>query len=222
VDESFYYPIDDCKINILGTLNILLLAEQYKIPVIIFSSSAIYGINDDLLTEDTPPEPISFYGVSKASAELYARLFSILFNFHVVIFRISSVYDSSREVSINKICRNAIVNSKVTIYGNGEQSRDFIHVSDIIQAINLALNNKLPMGIYNLGTGKDYSINELIDLIEDNLKKSLNREHAPITSVELNKNRIDIRKIRQYGFKPEMSLKKGLKNLIKQIKEEIK
>jgi len=219
-DASFDAPIDDCNINTVGTLNLLLIADAMKIPVVFFSSSAVYGYNDSKLTEDLPPEPISFYGVSKACAELYCRFFSTVFNDHIIVFRISSAYDGNRNVSINKICEKAVTEGEVTIVNNGEQSRDFININDIIQAIEIALKHELDPGIYNLGTGKDYSINEVVSFIEEDLGKKIKKSQIISPTLELNKNKISIEKIKAYGFKPTISFEEGLRNLLSKYKSE--
>jgi len=222
-DKSFYSPIEDCTVNVLGTLNILLMSEIFKIPVIVFSSSAVYGYNNDVLTEDLPPEPISFYGVSKACSELYCRFFSTVFNSNIIVFRISSAYDSNRDVSVNKLCRTCIEKRKVTVTNDGEQSRDFINIKDIIQAIELAFDKKLAPGIYNLGCGKDYTINHTVSLIEKYIGKKIDKEYVPTSFLELHKNKISIDKIKKYGYSPTVLFEKGLKSLVEEyLKEKTK
>ena len=210
---SLENPQEDAMTNIIGTLNVLEVARKYNCGVIFSSSGAVYGNNYQY------PEPISPYGMSKLTAERYCLLYNTLYNLPVVVFRFSSVYGKGRKpTSINLILEKAIKNQPIQITGDGTQTRDFTNVSDIVEAISMAVNNKFPSGVYDVGTGTSTSLNELIRLIEQLLNKKLTVESLPPVQADPKRNELNVSKAAMYGFKAKVSLTDGLKQLIAEMK----
>jgi UDP-glucose 4-epimerase len=206
-------PQNDAMLNIIGTLNVLEVARRYDCHVVYSSSGAVYGNNYQY------PEPVSPYGVSKLTAERYCQLYTKLYNIPIVVFRFSSIYGKGRKpTSINLILEKALKDEVIEVTGNGEQTRDFTHVSDVVEAINMAVDGKFPSGIYDIGTGTSTSINELTHLIERLINKKITIRYLPAIDADPKRNELNVSKAAQYGFKAKISLTDGLKQLIEEMK----
>lgn len=168
VQASISNPLATHDVNVNGTLNILEMCRKLSVPKFIFASSAaVYGDSNELpIKESTPPNPNTPYGLHKLIGEQYANLYSQLFNIQTICFRFFNVYGVRQNNSgyaglitaINKSIRSE---QPFTKYGDGEQTRDFIHVTDIVEGIILSLNQQDSITC-NLGTGKATSVNDAI------------------------------------------------------------
>ncbi|MBT2692663.1 NAD-dependent epimerase/dehydratase family protein [Bacillus sp. ISL-55] len=172
VPKSLVDPRTDADINISGTLSLLKLCEQYKTEKIIFASSAaVYGNPQYLgVDEKHPLKPESFYGLSKLTAEHYIRLYSILYGIDYSILRYANVFgpkqDPRGEGGVISIFMDRLKQHKpLSIYGDGEQTRDFIYVKDIAAA-NLAALEAGGKATFNIGTNSKTSLNTLIRHLE--------------------------------------------------------
>lgn len=210
---SFSNPQYDAMTNIVGTLNVLEVARRHNLGVTFSSSGAVYGNNYQY------PEPVSPYGVSKLTAESYCKLYSTLYNLHVVVFRFSSVYGYGRApTSINLIVRKAMNDETIRLTGDGKQTRDFTYVTDVAEALVMSAEAKFPSGVYDLGTGTATSLNELIGVLERLLNKKIKVEYTNQTVGDPKRNELNVSKIAMYGWKAKTSLEEGIKELIRQIK----
>ena len=202
VPFSILNPKIDAEINIFGTINLLNWCRKNEIEKIIYSSSAaIYGEPKYLpIDENHPTEPISPYGISKLSAEKYIGLFK-----GSVILRYSNLIP----MFISQIKKEGILN----IFGNGNQTRDFVSINDIIKANLLALKyNK--KGVFNVGSGKETTINELSCIIKK-FKKNLKIINLPEREGEIYRSYYDISKIKkELNFSPNMDLEKEIKSTL--------
>lgn len=208
---SLQNPQEDAAINIVGTLNVLEAARKFGCGVILSSSGAIYGNNYQY------PEPISPYGVSKLCAERYCNLYHDLYGVKTVVFRFSSIYGQGRKkTSINLILDKATKGESIQVTGDGEQTRDYTHVSDVAEAVAIVVEGKLPSGTYDIGTGTATSINELIGLIRRLLKKKVTVNYVQASLGDPKRNELNVGKAAFYGFKAKVPLIDGLKKLIKE------
>lgn len=170
VRRSVEDPVFDATVNIIGSLNLLELSKDYGIKRFIFASTggAIYGDVGGMADESTPTAPISPYGASKRSVEIYLGYYNSVFGLEYVALRYANVYgprqDPFGEAGVVAIFSERILSNKPCIvYGDGEQTRDYVYVMDVVEANVRALS--APIGIYNIGTGKETSVNELIDVL---------------------------------------------------------
>ena len=168
---SIQNPVYDAEQNILGTIRLLNYCQKYNVKKVIFSSScAVYGETADCsITESFPIKPLSFYGLSKSTAERYIQLFNNLNQVPFTILRYANVYGprqtSKGEGGVISIFFEKILNGEAPfIYGNGEQTRDFIYVKDIARANVLAIN-KGTNEIFNIGCNTKTSVNELLKMM---------------------------------------------------------
>lgn len=220
VRKSTKDPVNDARINILGTLNVLENCKNFKVNKIIFASSVgVYGEPEFLPTKENHPlSPISPYPIAKLTAEKYLSYYqSIGLNF--VALRYSNIYgprqSSSGEGGVISIFIDNLLNKKNSIiYGDGEQTRDFLYVADAVGAVILAL--KAPLGsIYNVGTGEGTSINKLYKLISRNVGSAIRPKKSQPRSGEIKKSRLDFSKIKkELNWIPKYSLDEGLSKTI--------
>lgn len=171
VQRSVLDPAADLDINVNGTLNILNACRKVKVGKLIFTStSGVYGENSrELLVESDPVKPISFYGLSKLAAEQYIALFDRLFDLPYTILRLANVYGPGQtpkgEGGVIAIFMDKLKQGlPLTVNGDGEQTRDFIYVEDIVSAIIAAAECE-HRGIIHASTARRTSLNEMIDLL---------------------------------------------------------
>lgn len=211
------------EVNVTGTLILLNSSLDAGVEHFVFASSAaVYG-ETAVAREDVPPEPISAYGASKVSAEAYVKVFSRLYGLRTTNLRYFNVYGSRQRLDarysavITSFINRLMKNNPPIIYGSGEQTRDFIHVEDIVEANMLTLNSKKGIGeTFNIASGKSISVNKLAKV----LQRIMNKEHLIPVHVEpvsgdIKHCKADTEKARKaLGFQPRIELKDGLKKLI--------
>jgi UDP-glucose 4-epimerase len=235
VIPSIENPFYDCEVNIIGTLNLLYSAVKNKVDRFIFASSnAPLGEQKPPVNEAKIPKPLSPYGASKLACEAYCSAFYGSYGLKTVIFRFSNVYGPyclHKNSVVAKFIKDGILKGELTIYGDGKQTRDFIHVDDICQAIYLVLNysgfNQIWGSPFHLGTGKETTILELAELVKSLFDKEIKISFAPPRKGEIIRNYSDISRAKEVlGFKPEVFLEEGVKQVYNWFKtksiEEIK
>jgi len=216
-------PEETLKTNIIGSFNILHVSKLVNIKHFIFTSSAaVYGESKTFpIKESHPTKPISAYGVSKLTAELYCQLFQP--HFPSTIFRFANVYgpgqSSSSEGGVVAIFINqSLKNQRPIIYGSGRQTRDFVYVDDVIDALVLAL--KTPKNfILNIGSSQPTSILHLFRLIAQLTQRPPRFIKKPKRPVEIQKSLFSHQLATQrLGWRPKTNLTSGLKQTIEYFK----
>ncbi len=174
VPASMENPKYDCDVNLVGLLNVLEACHKAKVKKILMpSSAAVYGDCTDLpLVENRVGTPSSFYGLSKATGESYLALYSKTFNLPYICYRYANVYGprqgSGGEGGVISIfCEKAVKGETLEVYGDGEQTRDFIYVDDVVDANMAGLHHEDVQGVFNVSTGKGLSVNALIDALQE-------------------------------------------------------
>jgi UDP-glucose 4-epimerase len=223
VRSSVENPIHDGEINILGTINILEMMRKYDINKIIFASSVgLYGEPNYLpVDENHPINPLSPYGLSKYVGEEYIKLYNRLYGIEYAILRYSNVYgerqDPRGEAGVISIFIDKMLNNQnPTIFGDGNQTRDFVYVGDVAKANLMALNWKNE--IVNIGTGKETSVNELFNIIKDEIGFKGNAIYDKPREGEIYRIYLDTKKAESLGWKPEVDLKEGIKRVVDWMK----
>jgi len=207
VNFSVVNPIEDATQNIMKSLGMLEKMVKHKIPKIIFLSTggALYGEARDIpSTEDTDTLPESPYGISKLSLEHYLRFYQKVKGLKVSILRLANVYGPRNKKGVISIFKeNAKNNEPLLVYG-GEQTRDYIHVSDVVEAVKLMFEHE---GTYNVGTGKEVSVLELAQKISPNkdLIKIMDSKKG-----EVSRSCLSSAKLRKLGWSPKISLEEGM------------
>ncbi len=174
--RSFTNPVIDLRTNVEGTVNVLGCCIRYRVPRLLYASSmTVYGHAEALPTaEDTPCKPVSYYGITKYAAERYVHTTAerpdLGFEFGPTSFRMYNVYgpvqalDNPYQGVLGIFLGNLLRGEPITIFGDGNQSRDFVYIDDVVDAWVAALDN--PASAYrilNLGSGRQLSINEVAD-----------------------------------------------------------
>ena len=221
VQKSISNPIYDCKNNIIGTLNILEACKKHKIEKLVYSSSAaVYGQPDYLpVDEEHPINAMSGYGISKHTPEHYIKMYSDIYELNASILRYSNVYgprqDPKGEGGVISIFVDKMLdNEKPIIYGDGEQTRDFIYVEDIVSA-NLAAINKDKTEVYNISCNKKNSINDLATIINKILDTNFSPIYKEARPGDIRHSVLDNNKaLNSLAWKPQYDLEQGLKETI--------
>jgi UDP-glucuronate decarboxylase len=171
VSVSMQKPYLDTASNILGTVNMLFLSQKYGVKRFIFASSAaVYGNSENTpLKEDEPLNPLSPYGMSKMTGELYCRKWFEIYGLSTLSLRFSNVYGPRQGVSgeggvISVFIKRLISGSELVVFGNGRQTRDFIYVRDVAEGIYHCTHGSFT-GVLNLSTCSEVSLNAVVDTL---------------------------------------------------------
>ena len=218
VTESIADPLLDANSNIIGTLQLLQNAVSLNIEKFIFASTggAMYGQQKTFpASEDHPCQPLSPYAISKLCAEYYINYFGTRHGLNTTVLRYSNVYGPHQnphgEAGVVAIfCQRLIEGLPPVIFGDGEQTRDFISVRDVARANKLALDSECK-GVFNVGTGKETSVNFLAKSLIKISRIDATTEYNPARNGEQRRSSIDSRKLlKRFGWKPCVSLEEGL------------
>lgn len=220
VVQSVAQPEMDMAVNVMGTLNLLRAAQQSQVNRFILASTggAIVGEVEPPVHEEMVPHPISPYGAGKLAAEGYCYAFWGSYGLKTIPLRFSNVYGPCsyhKGSVIAKLFRQIKAKEEITIYGDGEQTRDFVYVEDICRAIVAATRAEFPFGQpIQLGTGRETSINHLVEMMKEVVGPGqfAKVNYAPPQSGEIRRNFVSIQRAREYlKFSPETDLMNGLK-----------
>lgn len=228
VRASVADPVQDARVNILGMLNILKNCIRYKVRKVIFASSGgvIYGDQESFPAPEThPTRPISPYGITKLIGERYLYYYKLSYGMEYVILRYGNVYgprqDPFGEAGIVAIFTQRIIrNKKPTIYGDGKQTRDYVYVSDVVEANMLALGKGI-RGVFNIGTGLETSVNEIFSFLKEIIGFPLKSISGPSRKGEQRRSLLDCRRARdELSWKAKIGLREGLGKTVTYFKKE--
>jgi UDP-glucose 4-epimerase len=217
VTRSVREPGEDLDVNVRGTLHVLEIARESGAPVVFASTGgALYGDGVELPTPETAPtQPLSPYGGSKLAGETYVGVWSRLHGLPNVVLRLGNVY-GPRQAPHGEAGVVAIFSDKLssgeqpTVFGDGGQTRDYTHVSDVARAFVLAGEAGRP-GTYNVGTGVETSVNELLRILQDAAQTALEPRHEALRPGELLRSALDATRIgEELGWRPEIGVADGL------------
>ncbi|MEC0269132.1 NAD-dependent epimerase/dehydratase family protein [Paenibacillus anseongense] len=217
VQTSLINPLLDAKINILGTIDLLEQCREHGVRKLIYASSAaVYGTPQYLSVDEAHPvRPLSFYGISKHTPEHYIESFALLYGMDYTVLRYANVYgirqDPKGEGGVVAIFMDKLLDGKQpVIYGDGEQTRDFIYVQDIVSANRAALY-KGSRGIYNISCNEQTSINELLKEMCSICGSSFNPAYEAARTGDIVHSRLDNRAaLNDLGWSPIFTLRDGL------------
>ncbi|MED4533612.1 NAD-dependent epimerase/dehydratase family protein [Metabacillus fastidiosus] len=226
VSKSVNDPLLDAENNILATINLLNNCKKFNVNKIIYASScAVYGDTDDIsIPEEHPINPLSFYGASKYTAEEYIRLFHKLFGLRFTILRYANVFGprqtSKGEGGVVAIFFDQLINNKQpAIFGNGEQTRDFIYVKDVARANVLALTNG-DNNVFNISRNEKTSINNLYKMMQSIAKIDKEPLYMPQRPGDILYSRLNnIKADKLLKWKSKLNLKDQLKETFEYYKE---
>jgi UDP-glucose 4-epimerase len=216
VRVSVARPDHDAAINVLGTVNVLQAALEHGTQIVFSSTGgAIYGECEGAAPEDAPRRPIAPYGTSKLAAEEYLATYNRLYGTSHVSLRYGNVYgprqDPHGEAGVVAIFFNALrAGEAPKVFGDGSQTRDYVYVGDVARATLAAAERD--GGVYNVGTGRETSVVELLELCQRIAGTSFEPAFLPPRPGELQRAVVDpSRAVDELGWRPERSLEDGLR-----------
>lgn len=220
VVPSIEDPVTDCTSNVIGTLNYLQAARKNDVQLFVFASSgAPLGEQNPPIHERMVPRPISPYGASKLAGEAYCMAYHGSFGLDTVVLRFGNVYgpySTHKGSVVAKFIGHILASEPLPVYGDGTQTRDFIYVDDLIQAILLALDNpKIGGQVFQIATHREHTVLEVVDELNRLSDKYLDRMSQVVFEKErkgeIKRNYSDISKAKKVlGFEPKYDLKRGL------------
>ncbi len=226
VRKSVLDPIFDSSINILGTLNILENCKRCGVKNIIFASTggAVYGEQDYFPADESHPQrPLSPYGITKQSVEKYLFYYDQIWGIRSTILRYANVYGPRQnphgEAGVVAIFgKKMLANESVTINGDGEQTRDYVYVGDVVKANLKALEQKTS-DVFNIGTGIETTVNQIFTVIESILGSKGHNIHVPAKEGEQRRSVISAEKaMKTLGWKPTVTFQEGLESTVTYFK----
>lgn len=228
VPKSMAEPVETEHVNVVGTLNVLQAARKAGVQGVVLSSScAVYGDEPALpKTEAMPPRPKSPYAVSKLAAEDYSQIYYETYGLKTVVLRYfnafgprqdpSSPYSGVISIFMDKLSQGLAP----TIFGDGQQTRDFVYVGDVVRANLIAAEVEQAAGqVFNIATGQPVTINRLFECLGDLLDGEFEPTYGPPRPGDIVYSYGDAsRAQRVLGWQPEVSLEEGLRRLVVELK----
>lgn len=217
--NSVLNPSYDIESNVIPTLKLLQYCTEVKVEKIVFVSSGgtIYGIPNTIpIPESHPCNPISSYGIAKRTIESYFKLYNKLWGLNVCIFRLSNPYGENQNPKgaqgvIPVFSYKSLHNETIEVWGDGTVIRDYIYIADVTEALVKALVTETPELIYNLGSGKGVSLNEILLLLKQNYNQDICIKYLPGRNFDVPSNVLDINLLKyRFDWKPSIDLNIGI------------
>jgi len=231
VPKSMNNPKEYNEVNINGTLNMLEASKKNKVKRFVFaSSSSVYGDTDRFPErEDFTPQPISPYALTKLAGEQYCRIFSHHYGLDTVSLRYFNVFgprqslDDEYAIVIPKFITCMLKGQPPPIYGSGRQSRDFTYIDNVVEANILAAKKSNANGeVFNIASGKDYTILELVKILNKIMKKDIRPKFLSPRPADVFRTLSDLsRSKRILGFRPKVDFLEGLNLTLEYLSKDI-
>jgi len=227
VRYSIKDPFLPNKVNVIGTLNILKVSLDSDVKKVIFaSSSSVYGKMEYLpFDENHPTQPISPYGVSKLAAEHYCRVFYEVYGLKTISLRYFTVYGPRMrpDLAIPIFTKSILNNESPVIFGDGEQTRDFTYIDDIVDAnLKLVKTNRVNGEVLNIGSGRRVTINYIIDTLKNLFNSNIKSKYADSIKGDAMHTLANIDKAKELiGYNPQTSIEAGLEKFVIWYKENL-
>jgi nucleoside-diphosphate-sugar epimerase len=229
VPRSVKDPLETNRVNIEGTLNVLLAARDAKVKrVVLAASSSAYGETPTLPKVETmQPEPISPYGLTKYVCELYAQVFGRVYGLQNVSLRYFNVFGPRQDPGspysgvLSKFCTAFLEGTEPVVFGDGEQTRDFTYIENVVQATLLACEAPAASGkVFNVGTGARISLNQTLDLLREISGLRLEGKYEPAREGDIRDSQADLTLSREMlGYQPTVAFADGLRRTYDWYKE---
>jgi UDP-glucose 4-epimerase len=225
VSESILYPREYNEVNVGGTVSVMEAMRDAGVRrVVLASSGAVYGEQArQPVREDQAPNPQSPYAVSKLAAEYYVRTIGALWGIQTVVTRIFNAYGPGQALPpshppvVPRFLQQALQGGSLVVFGSGAQTRDFVYVDDVVEAlVAAATTNDVDRRIVNVGCGCETSINELVAQVTEGTGRDVEVIHSPAESGGVSRLYADISLARRLlDYEPRVDLREGLKRTLK-------
>lgn len=222
VRRSVAEPVFDARVNVAGTVNVLDAAAHSGVRRVVFASSggAVYGDTETIPTPESHPcSPLSAYGAAKYAGEVYGEMFQRLHGLEFVALRYANVYgprqDPHGEAGVVAIFIERLLgDGEVLVHGDGAQTRDYVHVADVVRA-NLLAATGSATGAYNIGTGREHSVNDVYAATAAALGVTRQPRHGPAKAGEQRRSCVDVsRAAAELGWTPSTNLDAGISQTV--------
>ena len=222
VDAAF-----DVESNLVGCLRMLRAAIESQVKRIVFVSSGgtVYGVpRENPIPETHPNDPICSYGIHKLAVEKYLYLYRALNHLDSIVLRVSNLYGEFQNLdrpmgAVSHFVHRAVNGVPIEIWGDGTIRRDYVHVDDVVDALLKTIDYRGPEYVFNIGSGRSVSLNELVDLIRRRVLNGVAVKYLPPRSFDVPENVLDTtRALRELGWSPAIDLETGLDRLIESAK----
>lgn len=222
-------PLEAASVNVLGTLNVLEAARYAKVPKVVYAdTSAEYEGIDIFPTPEERVKPIGVYAASKHGGAAFCDSYRELYEMNITVVRYFNVYGPAQDWRrvvppvMSAFIIRMLSGEQPVIYGTGEKRRDFIYVDDVNAFHQAIVEDPRSAGkIFNVGTGTNFSVNEVYELIEDLLHTGLKPVYKPDLPGEARVTLADIGNARQLGWQPRVEIREGLRRSIRYIQERV-
>ncbi len=220
-------PAADARVNVLGTLEVIAACKRAGVRRLLFASSGgtVYGEQQAYPCDEShPTRPTSPYGCAKLAAELYLDAFRATGDLEPVVLRYANVYGPRQEPKgeagiVAILAQKLLAGETPRIFDDGEQTRDYVHVDDVVAANRAAVDRWTP-GVYNVGTGVETSVNALYDMVVAALGSDIVPDHVAAINAELRRNSLDASRLeRALGAAPRVTLADGLARTLPYYRE---
>jgi len=214
----------DLQSNLIGSVRMLKRASVSGVQRVIFISSGgtVYGVPRQIpIPETHPTDPICSYGIHKLAIEKYLYLFRTLGELDSIVLRVSNLYGEHQNLdkplgAVSHFAYRAATGKTVEIWGDGTIRRDYIHVDDVVNAFRKAITYRGPERVFNIGTGRSVSLNQLLELIGQRVDRRLQVTYAPARGFDVLDNALEItRASRELGWTPSIRLEAGLDRVLR-------
>jgi UDP-glucose 4-epimerase len=227
LSECLNRPLEAASVNVVGTLNVLEAARAAQVPKVVYAdTSAEYEGVSEFPTGETRVRPISVYASSKHGGATFCDSYRELYNMNLTTVRYFNVYGPAQDWRrvippvMSAFIIRMLRGEKPVIYGTGEKRRDFVYVDDVNALHRLILEDQRSSGrTFNVGTGTNYSINEIYLLVESLLHTGLKPIHKPDLAGEAQVTLGDIASARELGWSPQVDIREGLRRTIEYIRQ---
>jgi UDP-glucose 4-epimerase len=218
VDSAF-----DLESNLVGCVRMLKAAVECGIKRVIFVSSGgtVYGVPlQNPIPESHPTDPICSYGIHKLAVEKYLYMYRRIYGLSSIVLRVSNMYGELQNLdrplgAVSHFVHRAVTGSPIEVWGDGTTRRDYVYVDDVVTALLKASSYEGSEHIFNIGSGRSISLNELIELVLKRVDGKVLVNHLPARSFDIPENRLDIsRAAKELGWTPAISLEIGVDRLI--------
>lgn len=226
VAQSLLYPRDYNTANVGGTVSLMEAMRDAGIQrVVLASSGAIYGHQPHQpVREDDLPQPDSPYAVSKWAAEQYVHTIGRLWGIETVALRIFNAYGPGQSLPVShapvipRFLKASLTGGSVVVYGDGQQSRDFVYLADVVEAmVKAATASRVNRRVLNIGSGRETTVNELVEVIGHITDRPVNRIGNPDKSAGVSRLVADVNQAHELlGFEPKTDLADGLKRMLRE------
>jgi len=208
-------------------INLLEYAKEHKIKMVFASTSSLYNGNPIPWREDMQIIPTDFYTEARYAMERLAQVYHNLYDVKVIALRLFSVYGEKEEYKgkyanlISQFIWSALKNESPVIYGDGTQTRDFIYVGDVVEAFVKAMQANIDFDVFNVGFGKNYSLNEVLEILSNVLNKEIKAKYVenPIKNYVQHTLADTTKAKHKLNFKAKVSLEEGIKKIVPYYKK---